>query len=236
MLPRAAEREFATSRRAARDVAPVSLCEGLYARAGKRAFDVACAVFGLIVLAPLLAAVAIAVKLSSRGPIFFRQERVGRYGRLFSIVKFRTMTARAAESGPRITSSGDPRITSFGRFLRRYKLDESPQLWNVLRGDMSFVGPRPELASYVALYSPAQAEVLTVRPGITDTASLAYRHEEELLAMHPEPERFYSREILPRKLDYNLEYIGAMSFATDLKLIFRTLKSVFAAPREKMER
>jgi len=200
-------------------------------RAGKRAFDAASAALGLILLSPVLAAAALAVKLGSRGPVLFRQHREGRQGRIFSMVKFRSMCVNHSGDGPGITVSGDSRVTPVGRFLRRYKIDEFPQLWNVVRGEMSLVGPRPELPRYVARYSPAQREVLSVRPGITDPASLYYRHEEEILAASANPERCYADKILPDKLTRNLDYIRQISFAGDMRLIIQTLRCVFAKPR-----
>jgi lipopolysaccharide/colanic/teichoic acid biosynthesis glycosyltransferase len=189
----------------------------------KRGFDILAAGGGLILLGPLLLLLALAVKATSAGPVFFRQERVGRGGRIFRILKFRTMVADAERRGLHITAGGDPRITPVGRLLRHYKMDELPQLWNVLAGDMSLVGPRPEVAKYVALYSPEQRRVLDVRPGITDPASLAYRHEEALLAQAADPERFYVEEVMPAKLRINMDYINHRSFVRDLTVLFRTV-------------
>jgi lipopolysaccharide/colanic/teichoic acid biosynthesis glycosyltransferase len=201
---------------------------GFYERAGKRIFDCAASAFGLLLLSPLLATLAICVKLTSPGPVLFRQARVGRNARPFTILKFRSMAANGAGpgGGSSITIAGDVRVTPFGQFIRTYKLDELPQLWNVFRGDMSLVGPRPELPEYVFLYSPEQLGVLAVRPGITDRASLAYRDEERLLADQSAPELFYIASILPDKLQRNLEYIGNVSLLGDLKLIFETLFAV----------
>ena len=176
-----------------------------------------------MLLGPVLVLLALVVKWTSPGPVFFGQERVGRGGRNFRILKFRTMVADAERRGLHITAGGDPRITSVGRFLRHYKMDELPQLWNVLVGDMSLVGPRPEVAKYVALYSPEQRRVLEVRPGITDPASLAYRHEEALLARAADPERFYIETVMPAKLRINLDYINHRTFVRDLAVLLRTL-------------
>lgn len=200
---------------------------GLYHRCGKRILDFGAAIIGLVVLFPVLLAIALLVKVASRGPIVYRQDRVGRDGKIFRILKFRSMYETADKNGLAITSKGDPRITSVGCFLRRLKLDELPQLWNVLKGEMSLVGPRPEVPSYVQHYSPAQRQVLSVRPGITDLASIAYRREEELLGDHPDPDRYYREVILPRKLTMNLEYLDRMTFSYDLFLVLRTTGSIF---------
>ncbi len=198
-----------------------------YRNYGKRLLDVLGAVAGLVVLAPLLLVVAIAVKCTSKGPALFGQKRIGKDGATFTIWKFRSMVSGADQMGPLITASGDSRITATGRFLRRSKIDEFPQLWNVLIGDMSFVGPRPELPVYVRDYTPEQRGVLAVRPGITDLAAVAYRHEEEILAKAADRERFYREVILPHKLALNLEYIRNLSFRFDLVLIFRTVGAIF---------
>jgi len=167
----------------------------------KRLFDLLCAGLGLLILLPMLVLLALWIKLDSRGPIFFRQERVGRHGRPFLIHKFRSMQVDAPARGLQITVGADPRITRAGRFLRASKLDELPQLWDVLRGAMSLVGPRPEVPKYVALYpEELRRVVLSVRPGITDLASLEYRDESALLAAAADPEREYVEVVLPAKL------------------------------------
>jgi lipopolysaccharide/colanic/teichoic acid biosynthesis glycosyltransferase len=201
--------------------------EGFYAKYGKRAFDLASSAVGLVLLAPLLAMVACCIKLTSRGPVLYRQIRIGRNGRPFSILKFRSMAERASAEDRSITVAGDPRVTKIGKLLRRYKIDELPQLWNVLRGDMSLVGPRPEVPIYISYYTPEQRTVLSARPGITDPASLAYRHEEELLATHCEPERFYRTEILPDKLARNRAYLRNVTLQNDLVIILETMGSAF---------
>jgi lipopolysaccharide/colanic/teichoic acid biosynthesis glycosyltransferase len=178
---------------------------------------------GLLVLAPLLAVIAFVVKCSSRGPVLFSQRRIGLDDREFFIWKFRTMRHQPQSAGPVITAAGDARVTGAGKILRRCKLDELPQLWNVLKGDMSFVGPRPELPLYVSGYTAEQKKALIVRPGITDPASLAYRHEEQLLASANDPEAFYREVVLLDKLRLSLEYIQNISFFFDLKLIVTTL-------------
>ena len=202
---------------------------GFYPNHGKRLFDFVAAAIGLLVLAPVIVLVALLVKLTSPGPAFYRQERVGRGGTIFRIAKFRSMHYQAninGSRGPQITSAGDPRITRVGCMLRRFKLDELPQLWNVLKGEMSLVGPRPEVACFVASYSALQRRVLTVRPGMTDPASLAYRREEELLATQPDPGRYYREVVLPDKLRMNLVYLEHISFFNDLSLVLRTSGSV----------
>ena len=186
-------------------------------------FDFIFAAAGLIILTPLFVVVAISIKLTSRGPVFFRQMRVGKDGHGFEIVKFRSMAWIASAMPPGITVRGDNRITPLGNFLRRYKIDELPQLWNVFRGEMSFVGPRPELLKYVEDYSPEQRLVLSVRPGITDPASLRYRHEDEMLSRYENPEQAYRLLILPDKLAQNLRYIRDISFGSDLRIIFATV-------------
>ena len=190
----------------------------------KRALDVCAATVGLVVLSPLMLAIAVAVRLGSPGPIFFRQERAGLHGRPFRILKFRTMTDARLAPGRGITVGRDPRITRVGGVLRAYKLDELPQLVNVLRGEMSLVGPRPELPSYVAYYPPAMRDlVLSVRPGITDPTSIDLRDESALLGSVPDPDRFYVEELLPRKVRAQAEYVRSQSLGGDLKLIARTL-------------
>ena len=191
---------------------------------GKRLFDVLGAAVSLVLLAPLMVLVAVAVRLDSPGPVLFRQERVGRHGRPFRIHKFRTMQVDATGRGPLLTASGDPRVTRVGAALRRHRLDELPQLIDVLKGDMSLVGPRPEVPRYVALYPPDLRErVLAVRPGITDPSSLDFLDEGELLARAADPEREYVDVILPRKLRRAADYADRATLATDLRVIGRTL-------------
>jgi lipopolysaccharide/colanic/teichoic acid biosynthesis glycosyltransferase len=188
----------------------------------KRAFDILAAVALLVPLAVPTVLLGALVRLTSRGPGLFRQTRVGRGGRTFVILKLRTM--RSAP-GTLITAAGDPRITPLGRWLRRTKLDEVPQLINVLRGDMSMVGPRPDVPEQVRLYPPADAALLlSVRPGITDAASIAFRDEERLLASYADPERAYAELVLPRKLDLARQYVRRQSFAYDLRLLLATAR------------
>jgi len=195
-----------------------------YRHYGKRWLDICGSALGLLVLSPLFLLVAIAVKCGSGGPVFYGQPRVGKNGRTFIIWKFRSMVDGAERIGPSITFSGDPRITPVGRFLRKWKLDELPQLWNVLKGDMSLVGPRPELPLYVANYTAHQRQVFTVRPGITDPASLKYRDEEQILAAVGDREHFYKEVVLPHKLTLSLDYIQGVRFWLDIVLILRTMK------------
>ncbi|MFN4118518.1 sugar transferase [Acidovorax sp.] len=202
----------------------------------KRLFDILFAASALLALAPLLAAIALWVRLDSPGPVLYRQTRVGRGGRHFRIAKFRTMRIGADQAGPAITIGADARITRAGHFLRRTKLDELPQFANVLCGDMSVVGPRPEVPRYVALYPPEVAQqVFSVRPGITDLASLAFRDESTLLAHSSDPERTYVHEILPAKLRYACEYARTQSLWLDLRIIARTAVAVLrsSAPGRK---
>jgi len=201
-------------------------CPGFYRRIGKRAVDICGSLLALITFSPLFLVLAILINLTSRGPVFYRQNRVGRDARIFRILKFRSMVEDADRQGPGITAAEDERVTPFGKFLRELKLDETPQFWNVLKGDMSLVGPRPELPSYVAHYTPEQLGVLSVKPGITDIASIRYRHEEKLLKRSADPDELYRHLILPEKLALNLQYIHRMSLALDLKLILETLRSI----------
>ena len=195
----------------------------------KRLFDLAIASLGLLLLSPLLVVLAIWIKLDSPGPVFFRQQRVGRDGKLFRIHKFRTMSVSfAGVEQPLITIGADPRITRAGQTLRRTKLDELPQLIDVLRGDMSLVGPRPEVPRYVALYPDAlRAKVLSVRPGITDLASIEYRDESELLARAADPEREYVEVVMPAKLRAAARYVDEMSLATDVRVLGSTLRALW---------
>jgi lipopolysaccharide/colanic/teichoic acid biosynthesis glycosyltransferase len=206
-----------------------------YRRTGKRVFDFVFAGVWLLVLFPLLLGVMLLIKLTSPGPAFYLQERVGQDGRIFHIVKFRSMFQDADQCGLLITSAGDARITAVGRVLRFLKIDELPQLWNVLRGEMSLVGPRPEVPRYVESYSAAQQAVLAVRPGITDPASIAYRQEEKLLGCQPDPDRYYREVLLPDKLRMNLEYLEHISFGYDVFLVLRTTGSVLM-PKEMPNR
>ena len=190
----------------------------------KRAFDIVCAALGLLVLSPVLLLCALLVGLTSPGGVLFRQERVGKDGVPFTIYKFRSM--RKDNAGLKISTSSDSRITPVGRVLRKAKLDELPQLWNVLKGDMSFVGPRPEVREYTDLYTPEQRQVLLVRPGITGLASIRYRNENDLLSASTDPNRTYIEEVMPAKLALDLEYIPRACVSYDVRLILETLVTV----------
>lgn len=191
----------------------------------KRAFDITMAGIALILLMPLLVVIALVIKIESRGPALFRQQRVGQGGKAFTINKFRTM--RLHTTGLTISTSSDARVTRFGRLLRKTKVDELPQLLNVLGGTMSLVGPRPELPKYVALWPPDRRDlILSVRPGITDPASVALRNESELLERATDPERFYIEELLPRKTAMYVEYVHTRSLMEDLKIMMRTAAKV----------
>lgn len=193
----------------------------------KRLFDIVSSGIGLLCLAPVFVVMAIWIKLDSRGPVFYCQTRVGRYGRDFRIFKFRSMRV-GSDKGRQITvGERDPRITRSGYFIRRYKIDELPQLINVFLGDMSIVGPRPEVRKYVDLYSEEQRKVFQVRPGITDLASIKYSNENELLSQVDDPDTYYIDVIMPDKLAINLEYIRHQSFMGDIKIIFNTLFKIF---------
>ena len=192
----------------------------------KRFFDIVASALGLIVLSPLLLVVAIWVKLDSEGPVFFRQVRVGRYNKDFRIFKFRSMRV-GSDKGSQVTIGGrDPRVTRSGYFIRKFKIDELPQLINVLVGDMSLVGPRPEVRHYVDYWTPEQMRVLDVRPGITDPASIRFRNENELLAKAKNPEKYYVEVIMPQKIKLYLDYVNQASFWYDLKLILQTFKVI----------
>ena len=193
----------------------------------KRIFDLMAATTALIVLIPLASVIAVAIVLDSHGPILFKQQRVGLNGRTFSILKFRTMRQTNSYSMPQITVGKDIRITRMGAVLRQWKLDELPQLWNVVLGDMSLVGPRPEVPKYVALYPDATRQiVLSVRPGITDPCSIFLRNESALLATQADPERFYIETLLPRKLQISSDYVISISFFSDLRIIMNTITAV----------
>ena len=192
----------------------------------KRAMDIAISGAALCVLWPVLLLIALAIVIDDPGPVFYRQVRVGRGGKEFRIFKFRTMVVDADKKGLQITVGRDSRITRMGALLRKTKLDELAQLLNVFLGQMSFVGPRPEVPRYVAMYTPYQRQVLLVRPGITDYASIAYRNENDLLAGAEDPERMYVEEIMPAKLELNMKYLRRVSPLEDIRLIFATIAAV----------
>lgn len=195
---------------------------GFYIRFGKPMFDTVGAAVALLFLGPVLLLCALAVRLESRGPVLFRQWRVGQSGKPFRVIKLRTMIQGAERQGPKITASGDPRITQVGRFLRKTKIDELPQLLNVLRNEMSLVGPRPEVPEYTLKYTLVERKVLDVKPGITGPASLAHINEEQLLASRTDKEHFYVSTIMRRKLELDLVYCRKISFFEDLKNILQT--------------
>ena len=187
----------------------------------KRIFDIVASLMGIILLSPLFVIIALLILITDGRPIIFKQVRIGKGGKPFTIYKFRTMRQ---SRGLSITKKGDPRITDIGKFLRKYKLDELPQLWNVLKGDMSIVGPRPEVPEYVKYFPSDKKDVLSVRPGLTDLASLVFINEEEILAQFEDPHEAYIKYILPRKLKLNMIYIRNRNFCFDMWLIFKTLK------------
>ncbi len=188
----------------------------------KRVFDVIMSLLGIVILSPLLVVIALCVVFNDGTPVVFRQQRVGLNGRMFDVLKFRTMVKDAEKQGQLTVSGRDPRITPVGYYLRKLKFDELLQLFNVLKGDMSLVGPRPEVPKYVALYNEHQKKVLSVRPGITDSASLIFFNENELLESSPNPEQMYIDEILPRKLALQLDYVENRTLWRDVKIIFKT--------------
>jgi lipopolysaccharide/colanic/teichoic acid biosynthesis glycosyltransferase len=193
----------------------------------KRIFDIVAASLGLLLIWPLMLAIALAVRLDSPGPALFRQPRVARGGALFNVLKFRSMVHRPDGGGPLLTSADDRRITSVGAFLRRTKLDELPQLLNVLKGEMSFVGPRPEVPRYVEMYPADVRElILSVRPGITDEASIEFSNEHAVLGSGPDAERRYVEEVLPRKLDIYARYARNHTFFGDIGIVLRTLARI----------
>ncbi|WP_339014028.1 sugar transferase [Fusobacterium animalis] len=191
----------------------------------KRIFDITLSLFGLIILLPFMLIIAILIKIDSKGPVFFKQIRVTKNGKEFKIFKYRTMRV-GSDKYSQITVGKDGRITKIGSFLRKYKLDEIPQLINVLIGDMSLVGPRPEVPKYVALYTDEQKEILKVRAGITDYASIEFSDENDLLASEEEPEKAYIEKIMPKKIELNKKYLSKISILTDIKIILLTIKKI----------
>jgi len=203
----------------------------IYENFGKPVFDVICSLGGLVVLSPFFILISVLIKIDSPGPIFFLQERIGKGGNNFKLIKFRSMRINFEQEKRGFTPGDDTRITKLGKILRRTKIDELPELVNVLKGDMSFVGPRPEVPKYRHVYTGEFAPVLSLRPGITDLASIKYRNEEELLNQSPDAEKMYGEVILPDKLSLCLKYKEIISFKTDLKIIFATLGRVFGKSR-----
>jgi len=195
----------------------------------KRLFDFSAALVGLIVLAPLLLVIAVAIKLAGPGPAVYAQERMGLKFKPFMLYKFRTMRPDADRDGPSVTSEGDKRITGIGRLLRKFKLDELLQLYNVLKGDMSLVGPRPEVRKYVEMFPDDFKVILSVRPGITDYAAIEYRNEEGILSNHKDPEECYVNEVLPAKIRLYKRYISDNNMLLDVALILRTIAAILVA-------
>lgn len=194
----------------------------------KRLFDIIFSFLGLLILFPFLLLLAIFILFDSRGGVFYFQKRVGRNNCDFSLIKFRTMVIGADKNGLITVGNNDIRITHVGKFLRKYKIDELPQLLNILTGDMSFVGPRPEVRKYVEMYNEEQRKVLRFRPGLTELASLEYFHENEMLSKTNDPEKIYIEEIMPHKLALNLKYIERQNFFFDLGIIFKTIAKIFS--------
>jgi len=199
-----------------------------YLRYGKRYFDFFVSIVSLVILLPVFLLVAVAIKLDDGGPVFFFQERVGRNFSTFKVVKFRTMTTDPQVAGPLVTSENDKRITKVGKILRKLKIDELPQIFNVLRGEMSIVGPRPEVPKYVKLFEKEYRKLLTVRPGMTGYASVVFRNEEQILSRYTEPETAYVTEILPKKIKLELIYVSRVSFIFDIKIFLWTFLKVIA--------
>ncbi len=192
----------------------------------KRIFDILLSLYGIACLIPIGAIIALSIRIGSKGPIFYFQKRVGINGEDFSVFKFRTMYTGSDKKGLLTVGNDDSRITDVGAFLRKTKLDELPQLVNVLIGDMSFVGPRPEVRKYVDLYTPEQLKVLSIRPGITDYASLEYINENEILGKSKDPEKTYIEEIMPAKLKLNMQYLAEQSLQTDVNIIWKTISKI----------
>ncbi len=192
----------------------------------KRIFDFIAAFIGIIILSPILVLIAVWIKFSSKGPLFYIQKRVGKDFKEFDIYKFRSMVVDADKIGPSVTSGDDPRITEVGRFIRKTKIDELPQLLNVLKGDMSLVGPRPEVMQFVAKKRDEYKKVLSVRPGITDNAAIEFRNEETIMNIYEDKEKTYLEIILPKKIELYYNYIDNISFTNDIKLLLHTLKVI----------
>ena len=193
----------------------------------KRSFDLILSFIGLLIIVPILFLITILIKISSSGPVFYKQVRVGKNNKDFKIYKFRTMHVNADKKGFLTVGGRDPRVTSIGYYLRKFKLDELPQLINVFKGDMSFVGPRPEVRQFVNLYTKIQKKVLDVKPGITDLASIEFRNENEILFKEQDPNQYYIDYIMPKKLEINLKYINQRNLLKDFAVIIKTIKVIF---------
>lgn len=190
----------------------------------KRLFDIFASIIGLIILLPVLIIIALVIRINMKKPVFYCQERIGKNGQPFIIYKFRTMVLD--HQGDTITLSGEKRITSLGSKLRRYKLDELPELWNILKGDMSFVGPRPDVSEYVNQLTDQEKIIIKIRPGLTSTASLKYYNEEEIVASQPDPQRYYKEIIWPDKVRMNIDYCKTRTFFGDLRIILKTILQI----------
>ena len=199
----------------------------------KHFFDILFSFLGIVILSPVVLIISVILLISSKGKVFFVQRRAGKNNRSFKLAKFRTMKIVSDNNSLITIGVRDPRLTNVGYFLRKYKLDELPQLFNILKGDMSFVGPRPEVPKYVEFYTEEQKKVLDVRPGLTDYASLKFFDENRILAEYDNPEKAYIEQVLPEKLNLSLKYIEEQSFLLDLKLIWLTIKRVFTSPKQK---
>jgi len=198
----------------------------LYLRCGKRVFDFISGLLGLVLLVPLFLIIPLLIRICDGGPVFFRQRRVGREFKPFMLLKFRTMIHDAPQKGLPLTAGGDPRITAVGRVLRKTKMDEIPQLWNVLKGEMSIVGPRPEVPRYVESFPEDYKEILKIRPGITDYAAIEFRDEEAVLSKYKNPEEGYLNDVLPEKIRLYKKYTRDINLGNDLRLVFLTLRKI----------
>jgi lipopolysaccharide/colanic/teichoic acid biosynthesis glycosyltransferase len=194
-----------------------------------RFFDVLFSFLGLLILSPIVFILALCIKFTSKGPVFYKQQRVGRYGKTFTLLKFRSMYIGSDKKGLLTVGGRDPRITPIGYFIRKYKLDELPQLWNVFVGEMSIVGPRPEVAKYVDLYNDEQRKILNARPGITDMASIKFSNENEILDKQPDPERYYIEQVMPEKITLNYIFIQRPTIRKYFTIIFLTAKKIFSS-------
>jgi len=199
----------------------------------KRFIDITISLLALILLAPVFLILAVLIKSTSRGPVFYKGRRVGRGGEIFLMRKFRSMVVNADQIGTDLTPHGDPRVTKVGRFLRRTKVDEIPQIIDILRGKMSLVGPRPESPLYARYYDERQKHVLSVRPGMVGPAQIKYRHEELMLKDREDPDAYYIRELMPRKLEIDLDYVENMSFLLDVGILFKSLLAVAMISRKE---
>jgi lipopolysaccharide/colanic/teichoic acid biosynthesis glycosyltransferase len=200
--------------------------QGFYGRYGKRVFDLILSIPSIIILSPVFLISAVLIKIETPGPVSFNQERIGREGRPFSLYKFRTMVKNAPSIGPSVTPANDPRITRAGRLLRKFKVDEMLQIFNILKGDMSVIGPRPELRKYVDEFKDDYREILRIKPGMTDYALIAFRNEEEILSKFDNVEEGYVKEIMPEKIKLYRKYLNEMSLRTDIRIFFGTIMEI----------